>query len=219
MQGVKEAVISLLDLQNKPHFADVVRFYCAMKRGVTIKDLCCRFRTILSTPPIPVPLPSLLDSGKYSDHSLSSSTQSNQSPRTFSNPTTPIKFKTAHSQFYVNRLHSDSQTILNVIDERFLVLFGVVHGFIRRIEKYPCLQLAPQRHSSFSLNTNSSTIASSTDDGGKSNLLRHRQKYSAAYAMFNGTHTFDETCLANDLTQVELDEVVEKDPDVVVIWK
>lgn len=206
-------------MQNKPHYADVVRFYCAMKRGVTVKELCCRFRTIPATPRATVTLPSILDSGKFSDHSLSSSTQSNQSPRTFSNPTTPIKFRPPHSQFYAAKLHSDSQTILNVIDERYLVLFGIVHGFVRRIEKYPCLQLTPQRHPSFSLNTNTGKVQSNTDDGGRDNLAKHRQKYSVAYSMFNGVHTFDEICLTNDLTQAELDEVIEKDPDVSVIWK
>ena len=50
-------------------------------------------------------------------------------------------------------------------------------------------------------------------------LYRLRRKFGSLYVMFDGTHTYDEICLAHDMTHAELDEVVERDPDVLIMWK
>jgi len=207
--------------QTLPHFSDIVRFYCDMKRGVTIKDLCSRYRTIPARPGTQIHIPSISDCGKYSDHSLSSSTHS-QSPKSYSNPVTPIRLRAvaqSQSQFYNTRFQQEAYTILNVIDERHLVLFGLVHGFVRRIDKYPVLQLNQQRHSSFSLTASSCKYTGPEDHTGKDNLLKHRRKYAGLYTMFSGEYSYDEICLGNEISQTVLDEMIERDPDVVVIWK
>ncbi|CAG7716173.1 unnamed protein product, partial [Allacma fusca] len=188
----------------KPHLVDVVRFYCAMRRGVTIKDLCTRFRTMPATSTSRPLLEGIHSSSKYSDISLSSSTQS----RTSSNPTTPVKL---HSSKHAQNL--EFQSILSVVDERRLVLFGLTHGIIRKVEKTLLLQNALKAfRTPYSLNNIS-------DNDHREHLLRHRKKFKALYEMFDGTHTYDEICLAHDLTQAELDEMVERDPDIVIVWK
>lgn len=190
-----------------------------MKRGVTIKDLCARYRTITARPASPLQLPSMADSGKLSEYSLSSSTHSNQSLKSYSTPATPIRLRAVAQSHFQNRFLQESLKVLNVIDERHLVLFGLVHGFLRRIEKYPILQLNQQRHPSFSLSGRVATYSRADDNTGKDGLMKMRQKHSGIYSMFTGNFSFDEICLSNELNQSELDELVEKDPDVVVIWK
>jgi len=37
--------------------------------------------------------------------------------------------------------------------------------------------------------------------------------------MFNGSNSFDKICLAHGLSQNELDDITDMDPDVVTIWK
>lgn len=78
------------------------------------------------------------------------------------------------------------------IDERKLIQFGLMHGLIRRLQKYP-IQI--------------------TQDGS----VPIKQKSFSKY--FTGSHSFDEICCKTGLSYQELDEKVDKDPSVVVCWK
>ena len=101
------------------------------------------------------------------------------------------------------------QSILSVIDERRLVLFGLTHGIIRKVEKTLLLQKAGRIPYG---------LHNISDNESREHLLKHRKKFKALYEMFDGTHTYDEICLTHDFTQTELDEMVERDPDVQIIW-
>jgi hypothetical protein len=48
---------------------------------------------------------------------------------------------------------------------------------------------------------------------------KHRKKYPMVYEMFDGDHSFDKICLRNELSQNQLEDIVERDPDVYVTWK
>ncbi len=77
------------------------------------------------------------------------------------------------------------------IDERKLVQYGLMKGFIRHLKKYP-IKLPNEPGSS-----------------------RHR----LLYRWFNGCHSFDEICSKTGLTSQELDEKVDNDLSIVVCWK
>ena len=77
------------------------------------------------------------------------------------------------------------------IEERKLVQYGLMKGFIRHLKKYP-VKLPNEPGSS-----------------------RHRHFYK----WFNGCHSYDEICCKTGLTFQELDEKVENDPSIVVCWK
>ncbi|XP_066998360.1 GATOR1 complex protein NPRL2 [Anabrus simplex] len=77
------------------------------------------------------------------------------------------------------------------IDERRLVQFGLLHKLIRRIHKYPVF------------------IESNGNSDPPSPILR----------CFNGASSYDEICCSFGLSAQELDELVECDPTVTVIWK
>lgn len=110
----------------QPTFRSVFEFYCGLKPGMTVKDLCNR----------------------NNPHSLG-------------------------------------------IDERKLIQFGLMHGLIRRLQKYPVL-LSPDL-----------LIAN------KNSLLKY----------FTGSQSYDEICCKTGLSYQELDEKVEKEPAVVICWK
>ncbi|ODN05010.1 Nitrogen permease regulator 2-like protein [Orchesella cincta] len=233
----------------RPSFGDVVRFYCSLKRGVTVKELCLRFRQVAASAAVRVlVLDSKYSSSKYSDQSLSSSAQS----RTSSNPTTPIKMHTQSlsTRASISKRHmSEFQSVLSVIDERKLIQFGLLHNLIRRIEKYPVFlkkekevgqqglnALNPNRNSSGTgasqqfqtpLQSAYSTNGSMIPHGSSSEPVqeattqweKYRKKLPNLYAMFNGSNSYDKICLAHGLSQNELDEITDRDPDVVTIWK
>ncbi|XP_033608082.1 GATOR complex protein NPRL2 [Cryptotermes secundus] len=77
------------------------------------------------------------------------------------------------------------------INERKLVQFGLLNGLIRRIYKYPV-----------HLSEDSKGIAKDS--------LHHS---------FTGLQSVDEICCAHGLSNQQFEDQVERDPDVVLIWK
>ncbi|KAI0207176.1 GATOR complex protein NPRL2 [Lamellibrachia satsuma] len=77
------------------------------------------------------------------------------------------------------------------IDERKLIQYGLMKGFIRRLHKYP--------------------IKLPNEPG--SNKLSH------LYRWFTGYNSYDEICCQTGLSYRELDDKVESDPSIVVCWK
>jgi len=171
-----------------------------------MKELCIRLSKITAAPTTLVFNMDFRSSlSKYSDYSLSSSTHSRNS----SNPTTPIKLPACKPM-------CEYQSIFNVIDEQRLVLFGLIHNMIRRVEKYPILQQCLQRNA---YSFGGSLGEHSFDVENREYWTKRRKKFPGLYVMFDGKHTYDEICLANELSQAELDDTIDRDPDVVVIWK
>ncbi|EDO45161.1 predicted protein [Nematostella vectensis] len=74
------------------------------------------------------------------------------------------------------------------IDERRLIQFGMMKGFIRRLHKFPV-------------------------------FLGTRRTETGQRPWLNGKHSFDEICCKTGLSFQELDDVIENDPNVVVVWK
>ncbi|KAK7792932.1 hypothetical protein R5R35_008073 [Gryllus longicercus] len=78
------------------------------------------------------------------------------------------------------------------INERKLVQFGILEGLIRRIHKYP-------------------VYLSDTSHNNAGGLSQHRH--------FTGQQSLDEICCAQGLSSQQLEEQLEKDPNVAIIWK
>lgn len=220
----------------------MVRLYCSLKRGVTVKELCLRFRQVAASAAVRVlALDSRYSSSKYSDQSLSSSAQS----RTSSNPTTPVKIHTQSlsTRTSLSKRHmSEFQSVLTVIDERKLILFGLLHGLIRRIEKYPMLvrkekdgtqqnivnysnlnslsflqQYSPHQSQLYStVNAGGTNVPEPVEAVSDKPMTR---KTPSLYSLFDGSHSFDKICLSHGLSQSELDEIIDRDPEIVTIWK
>jgi hypothetical protein len=193
-----------------------------MKRGVTMKELCLRFKLIAALPALRIinlESSSKFSSSKYSDQSLSSSLQSRNS----SNPTTPVKEPLIRT--ITKRPSGDKfQSVLSVIDERRIALFGLVHGLIRRVEKYPLLDCTEPEPVRGTYGSYGSPHRNSIDFGGNVGELRshwekHRKKHTFVYEMLDGKNSYDKICLVNELSQNQLDDIIERDPDVYVIWK
>ena len=105
---------------------------------------------------------------------------------------------------------------MSVVDERRLVLFGLTHGIIRKQEK----MLLFEKLTSSLLSPYVVGMSDISDNEiREEQLYRLRRKFAPLYEMFDGTHTYDEICLTHDMTHAELDEVVERDPDILIIWK
>ncbi|GLH15915.1 GATOR complex protein NPRL2, partial [Gryllus bimaculatus] len=77
------------------------------------------------------------------------------------------------------------------VDECKLVQFGLLHKIIRRIQKYPVFIEVPG----------------------------HPSPVSALQRNFNGILSYDEICCKYGMSAQELDEEVECDPSVTLIWK
>ena len=192
-----------------------------MRRGVTIKDLCSRFRTMPSAVRSPVRqniLEQLQSSSKYSDISLSSSAQS----RTSSNPATPLKLQPVTSASKYSQQIETS--VLSVVDERRLVLFGLIHGLIRKVEKYLLFQQKSWRNPYVAVGSGTGggggfLNGTTLDNENRDHVLKLRKKFKHVYQMFDGAHTYDEICLSHNLVHSELDEMVDRDPAVVIIYK
>uniref|UniRef100_A0A1B6CWT5 Nitrogen permease regulator 2-like protein n=2 Tax=Clastoptera arizonana TaxID=38151 RepID=A0A1B6CWT5_9HEMI len=76
------------------------------------------------------------------------------------------------------------------IDERRLVQYGVLEGFIRRVNKYPVL-------------------ISDCGNGPASSI----------YQYYTGLHSCDEICCSTAMSTHQVEEQVERDPNVMLIWK
>ncbi|CAH1773720.1 unnamed protein product, partial [Owenia fusiformis] len=77
------------------------------------------------------------------------------------------------------------------VDERKLIQFGLIKGFIRRMHKYPI----------------------KLPHGAGSQRLRHLYKW------FDGRHCYDEICCEEGMSYQELDDKIENDPSLIVLWK
>ncbi|XP_064605500.1 GATOR1 complex protein NPRL2-like isoform X1 [Liolophura sinensis] len=75
------------------------------------------------------------------------------------------------------------------IDEKKLTQYGLMKGYIRRLNKYPV------------------------------KLLDSDYKGKQLYQWCNGCHNYDEICCKTGLSAQELDEKLEGDPSIVIIWK
>ena len=115
-----------------PLLRDVLRFYCDMKAGTSVRVLCLR----------------------HSPHKLG-------------------------------------------IDERKLVQFGILNSFIRRLMRYP-VRLQGRT--------------------GPYNL-GHRIMSQSMVAMFNGRHCYDEICCRFTISPQELDDKIENDSNILILWK
>ncbi|XP_067008967.1 GATOR1 complex protein NPRL2 isoform X1 [Anabrus simplex] len=77
------------------------------------------------------------------------------------------------------------------INERKLVQFGVLEGLIRRIQKYPVF--LPE--------------------------LNHVTARNSSHQSFNGSSSFDEICCTQGISSQQLEDELEKDPNIIVICK
>ena len=80
------------------------------------------------------------------------------------------------------------------IDEQRLVQFGVLKGLIRRIHKYPVYKPQAQR-------------------GSRKKIM------TPLHSLCTGMASYDEICCRAGFSYQELDEKIEEDPDVLVLWK
>lgn len=83
--------------------------------------------------------------------------------------------------------------VLN-IDERRLVQFGLTNKLIRRLHQYPLLVPPEDPHHTPS-------------------------KHNAIHALCSGQHNFDEICCRLGFTFKELNDIVERDPNIRMLWK
>ncbi|XP_071523513.1 GATOR1 complex protein NPRL2 isoform X2 [Panulirus ornatus] len=80
------------------------------------------------------------------------------------------------------------------IDERKLIQFGLQNGLIRRLHCYPILLPSEDPHHT-------------------------PTKQSAIHTMCNGLHSYDEICCKFGLTFRELNDKIERDPNILILWK
>lgn len=78
------------------------------------------------------------------------------------------------------------------INERRLVQFGLIEGLIRRVYKYP-IRLP--------------------------GILSEECKNNVLYKYFTGSYNLDEICCSTGQTVAQIEDIVERDPNVVMLWK
>lgn len=81
------------------------------------------------------------------------------------------------------------------IDEKKLVQFGLMKGIIRRLNKYPV------------------RLPTGTDSSVADSKLQ------GLYNLCTGVHSYDEICTRLGVTYQSLDEKMENDPHIVLLWK
>ncbi|XP_029043128.1 GATOR complex protein NPRL2 isoform X2 [Osmia bicornis bicornis] len=79
------------------------------------------------------------------------------------------------------------------INERRLVQFGLIEGLIRRVYKYPIY-----------------LPGSPCNEEAKNNPI---------YKYFTGTYSLDEICCSTGQSAAQIEDIVERDPNVVMLWK
>ncbi|CAL4089688.1 unnamed protein product, partial [Meganyctiphanes norvegica] len=84
------------------------------------------------------------------------------------------------------------------IDERKLVQFGLLHNIIRRLNQYPVF---------------------SASDAGFSSPSKQSNVQTALYKMSNGLHSIDEMCCKLGLTHKEVFDRLERDNNIIILWK
>ncbi|CAB0036860.1 unnamed protein product [Trichogramma brassicae] len=78
------------------------------------------------------------------------------------------------------------------INERKLIQFGLIEGLIRRVHKYPIL--LPDNHS-------------------------EEERNNPLYKYFTGSYSLDEICCTTGQSSAQIEDMVERDPSVVMLWK
>ncbi|XP_057321013.1 GATOR complex protein NPRL2 isoform X1 [Microplitis mediator] len=86
------------------------------------------------------------------------------------------------------------------INERRLVQFGLIQGFIRRVYKYPIY-----------------VKGSFGDNNFYDNF--ENNKNDPVYKYFTGAYSFDEICCNTGQSVAQIEDIVERDPNVVVLFK
>ncbi|XP_015179616.1 PREDICTED: nitrogen permease regulator 2-like protein isoform X1 [Polistes dominula] len=79
------------------------------------------------------------------------------------------------------------------INERRLVQFGLIEGFIRRVYKYPILLPGVP--------------------------YNEETRNNPVYKYFTGTYNLDEICCSTGQSVAQIEEIVERDPNIVMLWK
>ncbi|XP_044732907.1 GATOR complex protein NPRL2 isoform X2 [Chrysoperla carnea] len=108
--------------------------------------------------------------------------------RMYSSMTYGTTVKDLCIRFNPNSLH---------INERKLVQFGVLEGFIRRVYKYPIV------------------CGDSSSSESEDNL----STLSQLQGNFIGVSSTDEICCTNGISSQQLEDILERDPNIYVIWK
>lgn len=78
------------------------------------------------------------------------------------------------------------------IDERKLIIFGLLHKMLRCLRKYPIY------------------VGKPLDNNKGSNGLRQ---------LFTGILCIDRICCLTKLDMVQIEQIIENDPDITVVWK
>ncbi|XP_070152194.1 GATOR complex protein NPRL2 isoform X2 [Polyergus mexicanus] len=79
------------------------------------------------------------------------------------------------------------------INERRLIQFGLIEGLIRRVYNYPVL-----------------LPGASCSEEAKNNPI---------YKYFTGTYSLDEICCSTGQSTAQIEDIIERDPNVLMIWK
>ncbi|KAI4490924.1 hypothetical protein M0802_010598, partial [Mischocyttarus mexicanus] len=79
------------------------------------------------------------------------------------------------------------------INEKRLVQFGLIEGFIRRVYKYPILLPGVP--------------------------YNEETRNNPVYKYFTGTYNLDEICCSTGQSVAQIEEIVERDPNIVMLWK
>nr|XP_050859199.1 GATOR complex protein NPRL2 isoform X5 [Vespula vulgaris] len=79
------------------------------------------------------------------------------------------------------------------INERRLVQFGLIEGLIRRVYKYPILLPGIP--------------------------YNEETRNNPVYKYFTGTYNLDEICCSTGQSVAQIEEIVERDPNIVMLWK
>lgn len=98
------------------------------------------------------------------------------------------------------------------INERKLVQFGVLERLIRRVYKYPILLCNDLVTNLISR----PATASGSESGNEDNISTVSQLLQGC---FNGVNSTDEICCANGISALQLDDILERDPNIYVVWK
>ncbi|KAK0089300.1 hypothetical protein PV325_008055 [Microctonus aethiopoides] len=84
------------------------------------------------------------------------------------------------------------------INERRLIQFGLIEGLIRRVYKYP-------------INVKRAYVDNDEND--------RDGKYDSVYKYFTGAYSFDEICCHTSHSVAQIEEIIDRDPNVVVLLK
>ncbi|XP_049831139.1 GATOR complex protein NPRL2-like [Schistocerca gregaria] len=99
------------------------------------------------------------------------------------------------------------------INERKLVQFGVLEGLIRRIHKFPVHILASECSSS------ASSLSQTRSQQYQPYQQRQEERPQHIPMVFTGVSCEDEICCSLGISTLQLEEELDQDPGIAVIWK